>query len=110
MGLLDHASMHTDKADLIILSHVETIRDQKQPATPSAVASLIGGAPVRDVSKRMQALWHLQLVELTTDNTDGVQLTELGAELLRRELIGWSPSIREERRRDWSMLRTNLQS
>jgi len=99
MGLLDHATSHTDNADLIILAHVETIRDQLQPATPSAVASLIGGAPVRDIRQRLANLHHLDLIAIAPEAYSW-QLTLLGAELLRRELIGWSPSIREERRRD----------
>jgi hypothetical protein len=100
MNLLDKASSSTDQADLIILSHVETIRDQDQPATPSAVASLIGGAPAEVVAKRLGNLWGLQAVEMVPMNPrEGFQLTELGAELLRRDLIGWSPSAREDARR-----------
>jgi hypothetical protein len=102
MGLLDSAAGHTDKADLIICSIIETIRDQKQPATPSAVASLIGGAPVRDVRRRMIDMtrqWILE-VDLLPSGKNGAQLTSLGEELLRRELVGWSPSKREARRRE----------
>jgi hypothetical protein len=101
MSMLDRAAANTDQADLVILSHVETIRDQMQPATASAVASLIGGAPVREIGSRIVRLARMGLVEPSPDVT--WQLTEMGAELLRRELVGWSPSEREERRR-WDEL------
>jgi hypothetical protein len=99
VALIDDAVSRTDQADLVILANVETIRDQKEPATASAVASLIGGAPVRQVSLRLYKLQHLGCLELTRTQ-DSYRLTEMGAELLRRELVGWSPSIREENRRN----------
>lgn len=103
MGLLDNASNHTDQADLVILNHVETYRDQKQPATPSAVASLIGGAPVAKIRDRLLRLAHYGLIDTTPSGTS-FQLTQLGCELLMRDLIGWSPSIREQRRRDLQLI------
>jgi G3E family GTPase len=99
MGLLDHAAANTDQADLIILSHVETIRDQNQPATASAVASLIGGAPVPEIYNRQLKLVELGCLERFSSSY-GFRVTILGEELLRRDLIGWSPSIREARRRE----------
>jgi hypothetical protein len=98
MNSVDYASAHTDQADLVILSHVETFRDQQQPATPSAVASLIGGAPVRQISQRLARLHNLGLVESDYPVTT-YQVTEMGVELLRRDLLGWTPSEREETRR-----------
>jgi hypothetical protein len=103
--LLDKASASTDQADLVILAHVETIRDQEQPATPSAVASLIGGAPVRAVADRMLRLNQMGLIESVGDRNYGQQLTRFGSELLQRDLIGWSPSVREEGRRDAQLTR-----
>lgn len=99
MGLLRDAVAATDQADLILLSNVETICDQEQPATASAVASLIGGAPAGDVHKRMLRLVALHTLEINRSDNRAMQLTELGAELLRAELEGWSPSKREDRRR-----------
>jgi hypothetical protein len=104
MGLVDKAAATTDNADLIILANVETIRDQAQPATPSAVASLIGGAPVDEIAKRMLLLAKLGVLEMEEGPPKTYQLSEMGAELLRRELVGWSPSNREERRREASLL------
>src|SRR4051812_49352104 len=107
MSMLDRAAANTDQADLVILSHVETIRDQMQPATASAVASLIGGAPRAEIFKRLERLHRFGTVESAGRpfplGIDGWQLTEMGAELLSRELIGWSPSEQEERRR-WGRL------
>jgi hypothetical protein len=100
MNSVDYASAHTDQADLVILSHVETIRDQEQPATPSAVASLIGGAPLKEISRRLERLWQMGVVEpARLQAFDTYQLTEMGSELLRRDLPGWSPSLREDERR-----------
>jgi hypothetical protein len=98
MTLLSNASSNTDPADLAILAIVETIRDQKQPATASAVAALIGGAPEGEIAIRLHQLWSLQLLECPPTHLS-YQLTELGAELMRRDMIGWSPSAREENRR-----------
>jgi G3E family GTPase len=103
MGLLDQAAKQTDQADLVILSHVETICDQHQPATASAVASLIGGAPVREISKRLVRLSLIGLVDLNQTATSW-RLTQFGCEFLMRDLIGWSPSEREQRRRDQELL------
>lgn len=99
MGMIDHASANTDQADLVILNNVETIKDQMQPATASAVASLIGGAPVNEVYRRLVRLKALQILELDGTYAASFQLTELGVELMRREFHGWSPSEREDRRR-----------
>jgi len=104
MSLLNNAAAKTDNADLVILANVETIRDQSQPATASAVASLIGGAPVREVAKRLHHLAHLGCLEGVPHQDAAYALSELGAELLRRDLIGWSPSKREDRRREMEML------
>jgi hypothetical protein len=101
MGLLSVAAASTDKADLLLLANVETIRDQQQPSSASAVASLIGGAPVLDVYKRLERLRALGCLERSQG---GYQLPELGAELLRQELIGWSPSTREDRRREAELM------
>jgi RIO-like serine/threonine protein kinase len=100
MNLLDQAAKFTDQADLVILSHVETIRDQQQPATASAVASLIGGAPRNEISKRLARLARLGLIDASLVGDCSWQLSTMGAEFLQRELIGWSPSNRENRRRD----------
>jgi hypothetical protein len=101
MGLLANAAARTDQADLLLLANVETIRDQQQPATPSAVAALIGGAPVLDVYKRLERLMAYGCLERIPT---GYQLSEMGAELLRQELVGWSPSSREDRRREAELL------
>lgn len=104
MGLLNRAVAHTDAADLIILANVETIRDQEQPATPSAVAALIGGAPVDEIAKRMLLLAKLGCLELQATPPKTYSVSEMGAELLRVELEGWSPSTRENRRRESQLL------
>lgn len=105
MGLLKQALALTDQADLIILANIETIQDQKQPATSSAVAALIGGAPVGEIHKRMIRLKTLQALELDGIHPGSLALTELGVELLREEMPGWSPSGRETRRREAAMRR-----
>ena len=103
MTLIDEAARKCDQADLAILAIVETIRDQREPATASAVASLIGGAPVSKVSQRLARLNHYGIVDVTLVGGRSWQLTPLGAELMMREMIGWSPSQREMRRRDYEL-------
>lgn len=100
MTMIDQAAARLDKADLLLLANVETIRDQQQPAHASAVASLIGGAPVRKVAERLARMHQEGLIEIAPVNYVSYQLTQFGCELLIRELIGWSPSQREQRRRD----------
>jgi hypothetical protein len=68
MGLLDVAIAHSDQADLVILNHVETLRDQIQPATPSAVASLIGGAPPVEIARRLDRLSYYGALELNASS------------------------------------------
>lgn len=102
MGLLDVAIANVDQADLVILNNVETIRDQIQPATPSAVASMIGGAPLGDIALRLEKLKYYGAVDEMAPSC--YQLTHLGVELMMRELVGWSPSMREQRRRDHELL------
>src|SRR4051794_29898275 len=100
MALLDHRSRHTDQADLAVMAMVETVQDQKQPATATAVAALIGGAPVRAVAMRLYRLFELGLLdELSTDPAQ-YRVSAMGAELLARDLRGWTPSTREQQRRD----------
>src|SRR3954468_15787452 len=84
VSILSNASANTDQADMAILAMVETIRDQEQPATASAVASLIGGAPEGEIRKRLSKLWYMGLVEDTNDSRS-FQLTEMGAELMRQD-------------------------
>jgi hypothetical protein len=62
MGLLDHAVANTDVADLVILANVETKRDRMQEATPSALASMIGGAPEREITQRLTKMMFLGLL------------------------------------------------
>jgi hypothetical protein len=100
MTMLDEAARNTDEADLVILANVEVICDQKQPATASAVASLIGGAPVAEVQKRLTRLTHYGVVQIELGNPHKFWLSLMGVELLQREIEGWSPSVREQRRRD----------
>lgn len=102
MTLIDRAAALTDEADLIIMANVETLRDQLDPATASAVAALIGGAPEREMARRLQRLYHLGVLDQVAHSSSvvGYQLNEMGCELLMRELIEWSPSAREQGRRD----------
>jgi RIO-like serine/threonine protein kinase len=100
MSLIDKAAAQLDAADLIILANVETIRDQQQPATANAVASLIGGARGEAIYYRLRKATSLGLLEPISLDLSRYQLTAMGAELLSREMIGWSPSNREQRRRD----------
>jgi hypothetical protein len=104
MTMLDDAARKTDQADLVILSHVETLRDQREPVTAASPAALIGGAPVREMQRRMTRLAQLGLLEVEPGLTPFYWLSAFGAELLRRELIGWTPSEREEQRRDREMI------
>lgn len=104
MSLLDRRSAETDQADMAILAIVETIRDQEQPATASAVAALIGGAPRSDVARRLHRLFYLGLLEEQDTEPARYRVSAMGAELCARDLIGWSPSPREQRRRDAAML------
>jgi aspartate 1-decarboxylase len=110
MGLLDQAARDVDQADLVILAHVETIRDQKKPATATSVATMIGGAPVRAVATRLLKLRSQQLTERSLDYYGSHQLTQMGCELLLRELVNWSPSMREQRRRDTTLSRAAAES
>lgn len=103
MSLLDQRARETDQADLAILAVVETVRDQQQPATPSAVCALIGGAPYPAIAERLHRLAGLGLLEVDLGHVSLYWVSAMGAELCARELIGWSPSLREQRRRD-SML------
>src|SRR3954469_15993295 len=91
MGLLDQAIANNDVADLIILANVETKRDRMQHATPRALADMIGGAPERDIAKRLDKMMFLGLLDEIGAFRYRFQLTPMGAELLRRELEGWSP-------------------
>jgi hypothetical protein len=100
MGLIDQRAAQVDSADLVILAHVETLRGQNLPATSSAIASLIGGATGGAISSRMARLAKLRLVEANLGPGVSWQLTQLGAEVMDREVIGWSPSKREQERRD----------
>lgn len=102
MTLIDRAAALTDEADLVIMANVETVRDQLQPATASAVASLIGGAPEMEVARRLQRLYILGVLDQVSHSRTlaGYQLNDMGCELLMRELIEWSPSAREQGRRD----------
>lgn len=104
MGLLDEAAASTDQADLILLSHVETLREQYEPVTASTVASLIGGAPQQIILSRLHRLTQLGLLEPMPGRTTMFALSAMGAEFLCRELVGWSPSLREQRRRDAKLL------
>src|SRR4051812_25162195 len=98
MNLLDQAASRTDNADLVILAVVESLRDRDKKAVTSAVARQIRGAPFAAVAIRMEHMRHLQLL----DKPDGLSyaLTLMGEELLRREMSGWTPSARENRRRE----------
>lgn len=100
MSLLDQRARETDQADLAVMAVVETVRDARQPATPSAVRALIGGAPYRDVTERLHRLWGLGLLEVEPGAVSLYWVSAMGAELCMRELIGWTPSLREQRRRD----------
>jgi hypothetical protein len=104
MALLDRRSKQTDQADLAVMAVVETVCDQRQPATASAVASLIGGAPVRSVALRLYRLWGLGLLDVYTSDPTRYRVTQMGAELLARDLVGWTPSPREQQRRDAQLL------
>jgi hypothetical protein len=108
MALLDQRSKQTDQADLAVMAMVETIQDQKQPATASAVASLIGGAPVRGVALRLYRLFELGLLDELEVEPARYRVTAMGAELLARDLRGWTPSIHEQQRRDAQMLSANV--
>jgi len=105
MKLIDRAAALTDQADLVIISNVETLRDQSQPVTATAVASLIGGAPVGEMDRRLRRLTTLGLLEVDPGRTPLYWVSAFGVELCRRELIGWSPSQREESRRDLALRR-----
>jgi RIO-like serine/threonine protein kinase len=100
MSLLDHRARQVDAADLVVMASVETVQDQMQPASASAVASLIGGAPEREVGLRLYRLHHLGLLDELNTTPNQYRVTLMGAELLARELVGWSPSALEQRRRD----------
>lgn len=103
MSLIDKAAAQLDAADLIILANVETLRDQQQPATASALASLIGGAGRRVISDRLAKLSRLKLIDPSMDGgmaNLSWSLTPMGAELLFREMPGWTPSPTEQIRRD----------
>lgn len=108
MALLDQRSNQTDQADLAVMAMVETIQDQKQPATASAVASLIGGAPVQGVALRLYRLFELGLLDELEVEPAQYRVTAMGAELLARDLRGWTPSIHEQQRRDALMLSANV--
>lgn len=100
MSLLDQRARETDQADNAIMAIVETIRDARQPCTPSAVSVMIGGLPYREAARRLHRLAGLGLLEIEPGHVSMYWLSAMGAELMVREMVGWSPSQREQRRRD----------
>lgn len=100
MSLIDKAASQLDQADLIILANVETLRHQQQPATASALASLIGGARGKDIRTRVSKMVSLGLLKGAPSAYWSYRLSPMGAELLSREMPGWTPSPTEQRRRD----------
>jgi hypothetical protein len=104
MALLDRRSKQTDQADLAVMAMVETVCDQKQPATASAVAALIGGATEHAVGLRLSKLFQLGLLDELDVVARRYRVRAMGAELLARDLVGWAPSPREQERRDAQLL------
>jgi hypothetical protein len=97
MTLLDEVAAKVESADLVILSLVESIRGRQQSATNLAIAAQIRGAPPRKIAWHLSRMVYLGLAQEEHGNHS---LTMMGAELLARNLRGWTPSPSEQRRRD----------
>jgi hypothetical protein len=100
LSLLDQASKKTDAADMVLMSIAETVSSQAGHANATKVASFIRGAKPIDVQKRLAKLHVLGLLELVDHKAMTYRLTTMGAELMCRDVFGWSPSPSEQARRD----------
>lgn len=101
MTLLDQRAGQVEIADLVIMSMVEQVCGSGKPCIPQSIHVLIGGLSVDEAAKRLHRLAQLDLLEEQRNSQISTyNVSPLGAELLDRELPGWSPSEREQRRRD----------
>lgn len=100
-SMIDMARAQCKQVDLVILTLVEMLREQRVRATPGEVAGKITGAPVREVAEKMA--WMQNTLQVLERDHQTYMVTSLGAEVLRAEVGEWEPSPREQRRRDYVM-------
>lgn len=106
MTLLDERAGQVEAADLLIMAMVEAAVAANKFCIPESIHVLIGGLSVDEAARRLHRLAQLDLLEEQSNSpVSTYNVSPLGAELLDRELPGWSPSEREQRRRD-SFLRS----
>lgn len=103
--LLDFARHNTDQRDIVVLATVERFRHACMESTPTAVAKTIRGASTERVAPVMVRLMHeIKALEIVADRGRlEYAVSPLGAELLTADVEGWTPSPREQARRDASL-------
>lgn len=100
MTLLDERAAQVEPADLLIMAMVETIHARDKHCVPESIHALIGGLTVAEAAKRLRRLAQLGLLEEEMAGIGLYWVSVMGAELLAREMPGWSPTEREVIRRD----------
>jgi RIO-like serine/threonine protein kinase len=101
MTLLDERAGQVEPADLLIMAMVESVHAANKQCVPASIHVLIGGLPVEEAARRLHRLAQLGLLEEELSGGVGLYwVSPMGAELLDREMPGWSPSEREQARRD----------
>jgi hypothetical protein len=101
MTLLDERAAQVEPADLLIMAMVESVHASDRQCVPASIHVLIGGLPVAEAAKRLHRLSQLGLLDEELSGGLGLYwVSPMGAELLDREMPGWSPSVREQERRD----------
>lgn len=102
MSLLEHARANLDQGDYVIIALVEVLRGGQLPAHPANVADEIGGGiqRLRDVRERMVKMARLGVLERIVD---GVQVTDLGEQIIIEDVGGLEPSLLERERREREM-------
>lgn len=101
--LASQAAAQMDYRDTLVLILLERF-NHEGVTRPNALAvmSHIKGAPSVGVVALLNKLKRLDAIELLPEpgNTTDYYVTELGSEVLQREVEGWEPSSRENKRRE----------
>lgn len=103
--LASEASAQLDQLDLTVMILIENFNNYGVVrANALSIMSHIGGAGARDVDALLSKLKRLKVIEDHHEFKDDVVITDLGNEVLVRDVQGWQPGTREIARRD--VLRT----
>jgi hypothetical protein len=101
MTLLDERAAQVEPADLLIMAMVESVHAAGKQCLPQSISHLIGGLPASESARRLHRLAQLGLLDEELSGGLGLyRVSPMGAELLSREMPGWAPSVKEQRRRD----------